>query len=279
MPRPLPRALQGVSLRETHHLRYLYYVDSPLTVKSDGSVEEPSGEAKKSFCEEAAKDWGRARKGGEPLIKAAAARMKAQAEALGEQGLQARTIEYKTETRLLAGLGYKNGAEVGLTIHPLYGFPYLPGSSVKGLVRAWAAQQGADAAAMTRIFGSANPSEGHEDMHQQGAVHFYDALPSEWPRLELDVMTPHFGPYYQDPARNPPAVWHDPVPVVFLAVAPNVSFRFLLVAHPGAYGARPSDLDLAAEWLGEALAWFGAGGKTGAGFGRFRTDAFDKLFS
>src|SRR4051794_38448976 len=42
----------------------------------------------------------------------------------------------KTDWRFIAGLGRKGSLEVGFTFHR-YGFPILPGSSVKGIARAW----------------------------------------------------------------------------------------------------------------------------------------------
>jgi CRISPR-associated protein Cmr6 len=47
------------------------------------------------------------------------------------------SFDLQTEWRLIAGLGRKGMMEVGFTFHR-YGFPYLPGSSIKGLSRAWA---------------------------------------------------------------------------------------------------------------------------------------------
>lgn len=41
-----------------------------------------------------------------------------------------------TESPLILGLGAKGTLETALTLHPLYGFPYLPGSALKGIARA-----------------------------------------------------------------------------------------------------------------------------------------------
>lgn len=42
----------------------------------------------------------------------------------------------RAESRLVVGLGSKGTLEMGLTLHPLYGFPLIPGSALKGLARA-----------------------------------------------------------------------------------------------------------------------------------------------
>jgi CRISPR-associated protein Cmr6 len=44
-------------------------------------------------------------------------------------------VEAATIWRLVMGFATNPALESGLTLHPLYGFPYLPGSSVRGLVR------------------------------------------------------------------------------------------------------------------------------------------------
>jgi len=41
-----------------------------------------------------------------------------------------------TESPLIIGLGAKGTLETALTLHPLYGFPYAPGSALKGVARA-----------------------------------------------------------------------------------------------------------------------------------------------
>jgi len=48
---------------------------------------------------------------------------------------KAHSFELQTDWRLIAGLGRKGSLEVGFTFHR-YGFPFLPGSSIKGLARA-----------------------------------------------------------------------------------------------------------------------------------------------
>ncbi len=51
------------------------------------------------------------------------------------QVVQAEPFPLKTDWRFIAGLGRKGALEVGFTFHR-YGFPILPGSSVKGVTRA-----------------------------------------------------------------------------------------------------------------------------------------------
>jgi CRISPR-associated protein Cmr6 len=51
------------------------------------------------------------------------------------------TVSATTVWRLVIGLGSNPAFEAGLQLHPLYGFPYIPGSAVRGLVRHVAEQE------------------------------------------------------------------------------------------------------------------------------------------
>jgi CRISPR-associated protein Cmr6 len=53
-------------------------------------------------------------------------------------GLTVWTAKVKTQSRLSLGFGNTTPLETGLTLHRLYGLPYLPGSALKGICRAWA---------------------------------------------------------------------------------------------------------------------------------------------
>jgi len=112
-------------------------------------------------------------------------------------------------------------------LHQSLGTPYLPGSSVKGIVRSYAKVCKKSGRSHQPIFGprgAASPSV--------GSVIFLDAIPIDPVQLKLDVMTPHYGPYYQ--GNEPPADWHNPVPVPFLVVDSRQDFLFGLL--PGAHG-------------------------------------------
>lgn len=94
---------------------------------SDGS-ERQSGSIKKQGLE-AVRDA--AAKADHELLAAWNARWQAAA-----REARAEVFSLRTDWRLITGLGRKGPLEVGFTFHR-YGFPYLPGSSVKGLARAW----------------------------------------------------------------------------------------------------------------------------------------------
>lgn len=152
----------------------------------------------------------------------------------------------------------------GLCLHPVYGFAYIPGTGLKGMARAYAANIAkAPEELLERVFG-AEPKEADA----AGEVVFFDAWPLEWPKLALDIVNNHHPKYYQGTGdTDPPEDWEDPVPVNFLVVKPGATFEFALAARRAGGEERVA---LAREWLQGALAALGAGAKTNSGYGRFQ---------
>lgn len=174
---------------------------------------------------------------------------------------------FATGWRFVTGLGREHPVENGFAWHHGLGVPYLPGSSVKGVVRAWAENwAGVEQEEVGRIFG---PSD-RADEKKVGSVLFFDALPPGPVKVQADVMTPHYAPYYQPQGTPPPpGDWFDPVPIPFLTVASGQHFFFALAPRRPDHQEDCRDCILALQWLEEALAGIGAGAKTAAGYGRF----------
>lgn len=176
---------------------------------------------------------------------------------------------FRAESRFVTGLGRRHPVENGFAWHPTLGVPYLPGSSVKGLVRAWAREAGVSAGEVLQLFGSTDSGDrpsGEPAPNGRGAVVFLDALPYRAPKLAIDVMTPH---YAQWTVQEPPGDWNSPVPIPFLVVEQGATFVFGVLPAGGASG---DDLDRVVGWLTEALYWAGAGAKTAVGYGRMVPD-------
>ena len=162
--------------------------------------------------------------------------------------------------RFVTGLGRSHPVENGFAWHPTLGTPYLPGSSMKGLVRAWAeldADPKPDCATVERLLGSPG---------NEGAICFLDAIPIQPVQLDADVMTPHYGGWTPD---APPGDWRSPTPIPFLVTAAETPLLFGFVPR-GAVSSE--DMDTVDRWLKEALAGSGAGAKTAVGYGRFDKD-------
>jgi CRISPR-associated protein Cmr6 len=164
---------------------------------------------------------------------------------------------FTAQERFVTGLGRSHPVENGFAWHPTLGTPFLPGSSLKGLTRAWAEEQGrADDA--DRLLGART---------SVGEFVFLDAVPPEPVRLEVDVMTPHYAGW--GPA-DPPGDWRSPNPIPFLVAAAETSV--LVGVFPRRPGLADKDRVLVRDWLHAALETAGGGAKTAAGYGRFQPD-------
>lgn len=170
---------------------------------------------------------------------------------------------FQTSWRFVSGLGMGHVLETGFVWHRVLGVPYLPGSSVKGLVRAWAEMSDKETA--TRLFGPKD--EGPTRKPDTGDLIVFDAVPVTKPELEVDIMNPHYAPYYGDrDGKTPPADYHSPRPIFFLTVAPGAVFSFAFGLRRGCGGSK-ADVDTVFRFLSEALDTLGAGGKTAVGYG------------
>lgn len=205
-------------------------------------------------------------------VEALNSRQRAVRESLQSSGWHVESFNAETDSRLIIGLGGTSVIETGMTLHPLYGFPYLPGSGLKGLARAYAEiAEVASKEELHVIFGSddKNPRLASENI--QGRVFFMDGLPITFPKLDLDIMNPHYSDYYsgkKDSKGNPipPADYLNPIPVTFLAVAAGQPFSFAVFS-------RDKELaEKATQWLIGGLTELGAGGKTNVGYGYFKIE-------
>lgn len=171
-----------------------------------------------------------------------------------------RSLVFHAKSRFVTGLGRSHPVENGFAWHHTLGTPYLPGSSIKGMVRAWAethADPKPDKATLDRLLGAHG---------QAGKVCFLDAVPIEPVRVEADVLTPHYAGWS---ANDPPGDWRSPGPVPFLVTAAGLRLLFTVVPRSK---AAAGNLDLVESWLTEALTWAGAGAKTAVGYGRMELD-------
>lgn len=185
------------------------------------------------------------------------------------QALGCQTFQMETISGLSLHLARASALEnAGICLHNLYGFPIIPGSGLKGLTRSWATQTGIDADKIRKVFGSsADVKAGLSE--NAGCIVFYDAIPATWPGLSVDIVNNHHSGYYSSEGNEAPGDWENPVPVYFLTVNSGSQFVFAL----GKARAQVSD-DLLKEvtgWLQAALSWSGAGAKTNAGYGLFKS--------
>jgi CRISPR-associated protein Cmr6 len=190
--------------------------------------------------------------------------------------------ESKPDWRLVVGLGNASVYETSMTLHHVYGFPYIPSSALKGVMRSYLIQEyfGRDEKLAIQeksfcdIFGCPEELSTYNEARIGSAI-FFDAYPTGTPSIVADIMNPHYGDYYGSPAGRveAPVDYSNPIPIPFLTVA-NTQFQFLV-------GSSKSDFDLSfnffkgtfsnfiSTFLPEALREHGIGAKTAIGYGYF----------
>jgi CRISPR-associated protein Cmr6 len=181
---------------------------------------------------------------------------------------------FSTRYRFVSGMGREHPVENGFAWHHTLGVPYLPGSSVKGMVRSyldtWTERNQLE---IKRIFGPRRWQDEQGQWHDTdptvGTVLFLDAIPIAQVVLKADIMTPHYGPYYQD--GKTPGDWHSPTPIPFLTVDEGAKFLFTLLPRTRSE-EHLQDCAMVLAWLTEALQTTGAGAKTAIGYGRFKPE-------
>ncbi len=193
------------------------------------------------------------------------------------QRLGGRILLLKNTSRFATGLGREHPLENGFTWHQTLGVPYLNGSSLKGMLRAWFREVDGELLADRQGKPKWKESSQTEDLFgSQNAVGQFillDMIPTSSPQLAVDIMTPHYSPYYQDDRGDTaPGDWHSPVPISFLTVEVGTSWQVAILPGPEQRTVSDEQLSKLHAALIDAFAWLGAGAKTAAGYGRFERD-------
>lgn len=202
-------------------------------------------------------------------LEALLARQQAHALALPED--RRHIIDARSTAPFATGLGLEHPVENGFAFLSPYGLPYLAGSGVKGVLRRSAEELERDeelpAGAVLALFG-------HEDADnaRRGALTCWDVFPVP-PKGELvvEIMTPHFGDYYQN--KGTPHDAGKPNPIPFLSVPARSGFRFVITCEPALL---PPDIG---DWkaviqkiIQHTFDWLGFGAKTAVGYGVLEED-------
>lgn len=217
---------------------------------------------------------------------------KRQNDSLKNLGLIIKQGIYTIDWKLSIGLGNESIYETAITLHHIYGIPYVPGSALKGIVRSYLILEkfsknengdidlkNAESRALKDqgfcdVFGC--PKESFYGESRQGRVVFFDSLPLSSPRIEPEIMNSHFDEYYSDSSNTvPPADYHDPKPIFFLVVK-DTKFEFTVGVkntdnksiQKGVF-REETPLSVAYDWMKKALNEHGIGAKTSVGYGYF----------
>ncbi len=136
--------------------------------------------------------------------------------------LKGQSQRYTTDWNIVSGMGNPHPVENGFSWHPTLAVPYLAGSAVKGLVRAWVENDEdlSDEEKKTRLINWFGTADKDKVAEQAGDFIFFDAIPDQQPTLVCDIMTPHMGKWYENEngstqSDDVPADWHEPNPIPF----------------------------------------------------------------
>jgi len=167
----------------------------------------------------------------------------------------------QNESRFVSGTGLQHPTENGFAWHPTLGVPYLPSTGVKGTFASY-------------VYECEGPEIDQELLNLSGecgsvgTVQFTDMIPLGPVKLAVEVMTPHYGEYYQK--GKTPGDWMSPVPITYLAVEKNQKWICGIIPVQGVRNRHR--IEEAATILSDAFRDNGAGAKTEVGFGRFKSD-------
>ncbi len=178
---------------------------------------------------------------------------------------------FKTEYKLIIGLGNTSVYEVSMTLHHIYGIPYIPGQAIKGVLRNYVINAFFDLNEEDRLKiakellnkelksleeldkekdrlkvykkiaeKKEEKASGNElfefvfgSQDKQGNIIFFDAFPDGKIKIDIDIMNNHFPEYYEDKeGKVPPADWQNPRPIKFLVVK-DTPFKFFIGIKKG----------------------------------------------
>ncbi|MGC1955755.1 MAG: type III-B CRISPR module RAMP protein Cmr6 [Gammaproteobacteria bacterium] len=190
------------------------------------------------------------------------------------------SLEAIANAPFTTGLGNEHPLENGFAFLNPYGLPYLPGSGVKGVLRAAARElaarkfggtEGWTFETIEALFG--REGEDGDTEHQRGALMFWDVIPQiKGDSLKVEVMTPHQSHYYQK--GESPHESGSPNPINFLTVPPGSGFVFHVQCNRTFIARIAPELVEDNRWktvltaaFTHAFDWLGFGAKTAVGYG------------
>lgn len=150
-----------------------------------------------------------------------------------------------------------------LPILPLNG--YIPGASIRGIVRAWAKKRPDILPRMNELLGYQN-----KDTISAGKIEFLDAWPDKATKLTLDIVNPQqeFQVYHQGQGT----------PLSLYTLGNGKDDIRVTVAIRGIPGrATDAEVDEVWEWVQQALSLYGVGSRTASGYGTLKRNESFKV--
>ncbi len=195
-------------------------------------------------------------------------------------------IQLTTDSRLVIGLGITSVLEVSMRLHHIYGIPYIPSSTVKGILRSYnllkisggdskkyeetekkleslkvdsnekITEEDKEIFNLVKLFGNQN---------YKGDLIILDAYPDSCPEFEEDIINVHYPDYYQE--NKPPSENQNPSPIKFLTIKRGTKFNFYFKNSQSYKELTGRDIK---EDLIQATKYIGIGSKTSIGYGMLK---------
>ncbi|MCB4205243.1 type III-B CRISPR module RAMP protein Cmr6 [Deferribacterales bacterium Es71-Z0220] len=200
------------------------------------------------------------------------------------------TVHAHLSSPMITGIGQTHPGEIGMTFDHTIGVPYIPASSVKGIVRfAHILNMIEDPENENRILNKEEIDDEEDwtfvkhlfgkggDKGNVGDVIFLDAYPVKSPELAIDIINPHYQKYYDEKGKTPPGDYLEPVPIKFLTVKTGNQFIFrILIKRDIKLENGVTLTELVKKALDRVLTIEGVGAKTAVGYGRFNIISYNE---
>ena len=208
---------------------------------------------------------------------------------------------FKLKNKMIVGIGETTAGEVGMIFDYTTGMPYIPASSIKGVVRNIylknfvkkllndnnlqkkfgkkdnfeidKIEENAEETKIYLIFGGDKKTFKIEkniydkEETYMGSVIFFDAYPIEKPKLGIDIINVHYQDYYRDGEKAPKDNMNPSI-IKFLTVSGGTEFKFRYAINLNNIKEQSIIKDFEESFI-EALTDHGIGAKTNLGYGIF----------
>jgi CRISPR-associated protein Cmr6 len=232
-------------------------------------------------------------KGLDPVLQKIHERQKAVLDDMETSGLKPLTIHARSIAPFISGLSSGHSSETGMILDRNTGCPFIPASSIKGVLRVAYALNLAkenpelvinnevDDTHLRKYFGDMHTKNYTipDKNRTRGQLVILDAYPVNVPELKQDIMNPHYGAYYEQKGAPKtyvgPVETESPVPIKFLVVGKDCEFVFRCFLQPLVSGAKndntvtDEDINAIRAMFDTAFSTLGFGSKTAIGYGRF----------
>ena len=168
-------------------------------------------------------------------------------------------FEFKLLDKLIIGMGGESPYDslLLMTLHPLYGVPYLPATAIKGMLLSYFEQtEKLNQEERDMLFGS---------QENESKLIFFDIFPKKNKfKIDFDVLTPHYGDYYSGKGNVKPTD-DQKTNIITFPFVKGASFDVYVAFRDGKAKGKYSDK--ISTGLKKAFQGCGIGAKTALGYG------------